>query len=73
MAECNVCGQEMRQGVGCTFAGDPPRVPNPGPDKCHDCACPAGALHHPGCDSERCAICGGQAISCGHDNVNRLT
>jgi hypothetical protein len=32
---------------------------------CHDCATPHDGLHHPGCDSERCPRCLGQAISCG--------
>ncbi len=31
---------------------------------CHDCNCPPGAFHHPGCDVERCPRCGGQAIGC---------
>lgn len=31
---------------------------------CHDCGCPDGTLHHPGCDNERCPRCGGQAIGC---------
>jgi hypothetical protein len=32
---------------------------------CHDCNTPLGGYHHPGCDNERCPICGGQLISCG--------
>jgi hypothetical protein len=32
---------------------------------CRDCATPQGGLHHPGCDTERCPRCLGQAISCG--------
>ena len=31
---------------------------------CHDCNTPLGGYHHPGCDNERCPICGGQLISC---------
>ena len=33
------------------------------PRLCGDCV-PEGALHVPGCDLERCACCGGQAITC---------
>lgn len=64
MAECNVCGQEMTDGVSCVR---PTWVVNgverdrvrydPEPDfldNCHDCRTPRGGLHHPGCDDERC-------------------
>lgn len=34
------------------------------PSQCRDCACTIGELHVHGCCVERCARCGGQAISC---------
>lgn len=33
---------------------------------CHDCGAGPGQFHHFGCDVERCPICKGQLISCGH-------
>lgn len=37
---------------------------------CHDCIVKKGELHVPGCDVERCPLCGYQCISCGcrHEN-----
>lgn len=72
MAKCSSCKQEMMDNVGCTIThfNDFPdkisraRIPN-GEDPCHDCKCPPGTLHHPGCDMERCPKCERQALSCG--------
>jgi len=37
-------------------------------ERCHDCNIvnKLGNIHHFGCDIERCPICGGQLIGCGH-------
>lgn len=43
---------------------DSDRVPHDG-NQCHDCSAYNGELHVPGCDSERCGDCGGQAMCCG--------
>lgn len=74
MAICDWCHQEMTKGLGCTVVAFDDfvdgliraRIPYDGPGEvCHDCVVPRGALHHPGCDMERCPRCQGQAISCG--------
>lgn len=70
-AICGFCEQEMN-GTGCTLEAydDFPdgivrkRLPSVLDGPCHDCNTPPGALHHPGCDEERCPLCGGQAIGC---------
>lgn len=32
--------------------------------RCGDCGAKLGNYHHPGCDCERCPVCGLQLISC---------
>jgi len=78
MAVCDLCKQEMTSSVPCTWKPTleiegikrnrlswPPDGDPTYPANCHDCKAPQGGLHHPGCSSEKCPNCGGQAISCG--------
>ena len=73
MAKCGFCKQEMKDAVSCTVEVFTDLGPEPVPRiryepegrNCHDCECPPGGFHHPGCDAERCPKCGGQAIGCG--------
>lgn len=68
--KCDACKQEMMDRVGCTlttfsdFADGIVRDRVPADRDCHDCLAPAGTMHHPGCDSERCPKCQRQALSC---------
>ena len=67
MPVCEVCKREMGPGVSCileAYNSEPPRIRHVGTEDCDDCGCPPSGLHHPGCDVERCPICGGQVISC---------
>ena len=69
--KCDWCEQEMTDHVSCT-ENHMVNYPNgevlpsiPSESDCHDCGCPAGGKHHPGCDMERCPKCKGQLIACG--------
>ena len=77
MAVCSWCGEEMTGGGACSIAelhrggvgvpmirfGD--ERAEMGAFSCGDCGVRRGGFHHPGCDMQRCPLCGGQMMSCG--------
>jgi len=78
MAICDICKKEMLTADGCKRLPiihdgkeyEPIKVGDEGDwyedgERCRDCGAKAGHYHHPGCDCERCPICGGQLITCG--------
>ena len=75
MAVCDFCAQEMTAETtnSCSQAVEfpdgtvmaPVRFSHDATERCHDCNVMPGAVHHPGCDMERCPRCGGQLIGCG--------
>lgn len=79
MAKCKYCGREMLTAHGCVCIPiihngrkyKPIKVGAPGDSLegvenavCGDCGAHYGGYHHPGCDMERCPVCGRQLISC---------
>lgn len=78
MAKCEYCNKDMLKAHGCVRIPikhngkeyEPIKVGDPGDwcydsnERCGDCNAKYGHYHHPGCDCERCPVCGGQLISC---------
>ena len=65
-AICRFCNKDMEVATSCVkvpIKGLDP-LPWQGLEPCPDCNTKQGGYHHPGCDTERCPGCGGQAIGC---------
>jgi hypothetical protein len=66
MSVCYSCNQEMKQADSCVGQLDTSVIV--ADERCPDCNVAPGGTHHGGCDVERCSTCGGQWISCGHED-----
>ena len=79
MAECDVCGAEMKSGRSCALAelvvadkrwkrvayGAETRLAGTvAKARCGDCGVATGGVHHPGCAVEQCPVCGEQLFCC---------
>lgn len=79
MAECDVCGEEMRTARSCALAtivvsdrkrkrlpyGAETMWPGARSTKpCRDCGVHLGGAHHPGCAVEQCPVCAAQLFCC---------
>jgi hypothetical protein len=53
--------KEDKQPVKRIFVGEGDDWSSP---LCHDCGAGEGQPHHPGCDAERCPVCGQQMMMC---------
>jgi hypothetical protein len=77
-AICKFCNKDMLKAKGCECIPvkikgvlyEPVRYGKSDIDnddgkhnRCHDCGAKWGEYHHPGCDWERCPVCGGQMLT----------
>jgi len=65
-AKCG-CGEEMKPGSGCRYVEMQDKhgkwhKRDTAHEPCHDCNAGVGKVHHWGCDSEDCPVCGGQIM-----------
>lgn len=64
---CDCCMQEMTDESVESCEHDLDLSVVIGTSRCHDCNVKPGGTHHPGCDMERCSVCGDQVmLGCAH-------